>query len=62
MTYLVLRNMDYEPDSDEFDTEETAVNFAMYNLPSDDYVYGIFDTEIDEYTCIVFQRQVWRPE
>lgn len=63
MRYAVLRDMTWDEEEDEqWDTEEDAIDFALEYLPSDDFVYGIIDTEINDFTCIVFQQRTWRPE
>lgn len=50
-----------------FKTEQEAVEYALTQLPSDDFAYIVAEDSggsIEDgppYTCIVFQGQEWRP-
>ncbi len=58
--YAILRDMSDRED-EEFNSEEDAIDFALGVLSSDDFAYGILDTEVNDFTCIVFQQREWRP-
>lgn len=53
----------YDKAEDEiFDNEQQAIEYALELLPSDDFIYLIMDEDENDFTAMVFQGEVWRPE
>lgn len=59
--FSIYRDYGY-PEDEVFDNEAQAIEYALDFLSSDDFVYLVFDKDEQDFSAMVFQGKVWRPE